>query len=500
MLAIGCSARLGTGLRVAECVRESRKKLTLAYGELVQARRLYSDGRSSFVQTVVRPFGSPNGCSTNNTASLNFHRMTGVLDLGHHLASILVAPRAPRHHILFVRHQTRQNRGFLTVAYKEPATRLKRLEKTMVDHRWYCTVGKGTTAAWRIGPVGMMAVDQRPGHTFRQLRSSTHDSVSPPILTQPPTLKSRCRDAAERAAMQGGQKLALPLWMTAKRPYFISDCEKAFKWLGAKMRETTSWDQFLDLGCGAGELTRCIVKEFGGLHRVIVATERSLDVIKVLRRNAAQRDILYEVLDVERDVDEALSSWGQFRRIFSLYQLETVRDKQRALNNIRRLLWEQGGELFLMFRVRSNLVPLYKMLAEEGRWTELAADYKAFLLKLPEGDKGSELVCKMMENAGLKVKLSKLLETNWRLSTTESLDDLIMGTCPVMHRVPPELRDEFVRDCANAAARVLPRSGDELTFSYTTFMAWAEVDPAKASGDVLDTIAARFFRRRRTTV
>lgn len=300
--------------------------------------------------------------------------------------------------------------------------------------------------------------------------------------------------------MQGGQKLALPPWMKAKRPYFISDCEKAFKWLEAKMRETTSWDQFLDLGCGSGELTRCIVKEFGGLHRVIVATERSLDVIKVLRRNAAQRDILYEVLDVERDVDEALSSWGQFRRIFSLYQLETVRDKQRALNNIRRLLWEQGGELFLMFRVRSNLVPLYQMLADEGRWTELAADYKAFLLKLPEGDKGSELVCKMMENAGLKVKLSKLLETNWRLSTTESLDDLIMGTCPVMHRVPPELRDEFVRDCANAAARVLPRSGDELTFSYTTFMAWAEVDPAKAAGDVLDTIAARFFRRRRTIV
>ncbi|KAH7985462.1 hypothetical protein HPB49_026407 [Dermacentor silvarum] len=372
MLAIGCSARLGTGLRVAECVRESRKKLTLALSESVQARCLSSDGRSSFVQTVVRPFGSPNGYSINNSASLNLHKMTGVPDLGHHLASLLVAPRAPRRHILFVGHHTRQNRGFLTVAYKEPATRSKRL-KTMADHRGYCTVGKGPTAAWRIGPVGMMAVDQRPGHTFRQLRSSAHDSASPPILTQPPTHKSRCRDAAERAAMQGGQKLALPPWMKAKRPYFISDCEKAFKWLEAKMRETTSWDQFLDLGCGSGELTRCIVKEFGGLHRVIVATERSLDVIKVLRRNAAQRDILYEVLDVERDVDEALSSWGQFRRIFSLYQLETVRDKQRALNNIRRLLWEQGGELFLMFRVRSNLVPLYQMLADEGRWTELAA-------------------------------------------------------------------------------------------------------------------------------
>lgn len=300
--------------------------------------------------------------------------------------------------------------------------------------------------------------------------------------------------------MQGGQKLALPSWMTARRPYFMSDCEKAFKCLGPKMRETTSWDQFLDLGCGAGELTRCIIKEFGGRHRIVAATERSPDAVKVLRRNAAQRDILYEVLDVEHDVDEALSKWGQFRRIFSLYHLESVQDKARALNNIRRLLWEQGGELFITFRVHSNLKALYKMLDEEGRWTDVAADYKAFHPKLPSGDKCMAIVCKMMENAGFQVKQRKLLETNWRLSGTENLEDLIKGTCPVMHRVLPELREEFIRDCAHAAARVLPRNGDELTFSYTTFMALAEVDPTKASSSVTDTLAARFFGRHRIMI
>ncbi|KAL3190449.1 hypothetical protein MRX96_019304 [Rhipicephalus microplus] len=332
--------------------------------------------------------------------------------------------------------------------------------------------------------------------------------------------------------MQGGQKLALPPWMTARRPYFMSDCEKAFKCLGAKMRQTTSWDQFLDLGCGAGELTRCIVKEFGGRHRVVVATERSPDVVKVLRRNAAQRDILYEVVDVERDVDEALSSWGQFRRVFSLYHLESVQDKQRALNNIRRLLWEEGGELFLMFRVHSNLKALYKMLVEEGRWTDVAADYKAFHPKLPTGEKCATIVCKMIENAGFMVKQSKLLETNWRLSGTENLEgknhfqlegklyEYMLYLCdadvmadwyeyllyksgalpPVLHRVPPEQREEFVRDSAHAAARALPRNGDELTFSYTTFMALAEVDPAKSPAIVLDSVSASLFRRRRRGV
>ncbi|KAK8775457.1 hypothetical protein V5799_031200 [Amblyomma americanum] len=221
-------------------------------------------------------------------------------------------------------------------------------------------------------------------------------------------------------------------------------------------------------------------------------------------------------MDVEKDVSEALASWGRFRRIFSFYHLESVRDKQRALENMRRLLWDYGGELFLMYRVQSNLKPLYKMLAKSGRWSEVAArqnvpktvtfqgvnlcpplkDYKAFHPKLPKGEKCAVPVCKMLEDAGFQVKQSKVLEANWRLSATENLDELIMGTSQVMHRVLPEQREQFIRDCAEAAAQVLPRSGDELIFSYTSFMAWAVVDPAKTGGDGNDSLAARFFWRR----
>lgn len=160
--------------------------------------------------------------------------------------------------------------------------------------------------------------------------------------------------------------------MTARRPYYLNDCEKALKCLG-KLPETTSWDQFLDIGCGAGDLTRGIVKEFGGRHRIVVATERSADVVQVLRRNAAQRDVAFEVLDVEKDVSEAVRSWGRFRRIFSFFHLESVLDKQRALANMRQLLWDDGGELFLLFRLQSNLQPLYKIIAEDDRWRHVAS-------------------------------------------------------------------------------------------------------------------------------
>ncbi|KAG0425288.1 hypothetical protein HPB47_027533, partial [Ixodes persulcatus] len=151
-----------------------------------------------------------------------------------------------------------------------------------------------------------------------------------------------------------------------------SDCEKAFKEiLRGKLKETIFWDQFLDIGCGAGDLTRSIVKVFGGNHRVVVATETSIEVVKVLRRNAAERDVLYEVMDIEKDVDEALKTWGRFRRIFSFYHLERASNKRLALANMRELLID-NGELFLLFQTSSNLRPLFQAIKESEKWAHVA--------------------------------------------------------------------------------------------------------------------------------
>ncbi|KAM7302686.1 juvenile hormone acid O-methyltransferase-like [Ixodes scapularis] len=159
--------------------------------------------------------------------------------------------------------------------------------------------------------------------------------------------------------------------MSSRRPYFRSDCEKAFKEiLRGKLKETTFWDQFLDIGCGAGDLTRSIVKVFGGHHRVVVATETSIEVVKVLRRNAAERDVLYEVMDIEKDVDEALKTWGRFRRIFSFYHLERTRNKRLALANMRELLID-NGELFLLFQTSSNLRPLFQAIKKSEKWAHV---------------------------------------------------------------------------------------------------------------------------------
>ncbi|KAK8777412.1 hypothetical protein V5799_029246 [Amblyomma americanum] len=129
-----------------------------------------------------------------------------------------------------------------------------------------------------------------PTGIWKRFWSSTTNTLSTGTTNHVMSPKSRCRDVAERSSVQGGQKLALPPWMTSRRPYFMSDCEKAFKCLAGKLPETTSWDQFLDVGCGAGDLTRCIIKEFGGRHRVVVATERSADAVKV--RALVYRELL----------------------------------------------------------------------------------------------------------------------------------------------------------------------------------------------------------------
>lgn len=363
-----------------------------------------------------------------------------------------------------------QKRRYLNYSFNELPSWQERSSLSMwVQQRSLCTSRGSMTGPW-------------PGNLHEGNIPRTSQSSPGPTLTQ----KAHGHD---RRCCQGSQKYSLLPWMTARRPYYLNDCEKALKCLG-KLPETTSWDQFLDIGCGAGDLTRGIVKEFGGRHRIVVATERSADVVQVLRRNAAQRDVAFEVLDVEKDVSEAVRSWGRFRRIFSFFHLESVLDKQRALANMRQLLWDDGGELFLLFRLQSNLQPLYKIIAEDDRWRHVASEYELYT-HLQPGDKSSKAITEMLDNAGFLVKQSKWVQTDWRLSTSEPLEELIKSTSPVLHRVPPEDREDFVRDCAHAASLVLPRSGDELTFTYTTFMAWAMVDPAKTAAH--DTLASFFF-------
>ncbi|XP_077512155.1 uncharacterized protein LOC144123133 [Amblyomma americanum] len=492
MLTVAWGARVGERLRAAARSYELRQNSPFPSRKSAQLRNVCNDSHSLRRKAIAQASGSANDRWMKT--ALGLLTATPAQRLPRYPALPLVAEEAARCHGQCSWNQSRQTRGFSTAIIKEHAYRSAvSCEGGLPSQRGYHSVA-GKTTSWRAGVPEYMIMT--PTGIWKRFWSSTTNTLSTGTTNHVMSPKSRCRDVAERSSVQGGQKLALPPWMTSRRPYFMSDCEKAFKCLAGKLPETTSWDQFLDVGCGAGDLTRCIIKEFGGRHRVVVATERSADAVKVLRRNAAQRDILYEVMDVEKDVSEALASWGRFRRIFSFYHLESVRDKQRALENMRRLLWDYGGELFLMYRVQSNLKPLYKMLAKSGRWSEVAADYKAFHPKLPKGEKCAVPVCKMLEDAGFQVKQSKVLETNWRLSATENLDELIMGTSQVMHRVLPEQREQFIRDCAEAAAQVLPRSGDELIFSYTSFMAWAVVDPAKTGSDGNDSLAARFFWRR----
>ncbi|CAN7984816.1 unnamed protein product [Ixodes hexagonus] len=270
------------------------------------------------------------------------------------------------------------------------------------------------------------------------------------------------------------QKLALPSWMTSWRPFYKSDCEKAFKEiLSGKLKETIFWDQFLDIGCGAGDLTRSIVKVFGGHHRVLVATETSLDAVKVLRRNAAERDILYEVMDIEKDVDKALKTWGRFRRIFSFYHLEKIGDKRLALANMRELLID-NGELFLLFQMDSNLCSLFQDIKESDKWKHVAKDFEECALTKVPGKKPTYVLRDILTSLGFEVAQCKLMTTDWILSNQEKLEKMIIATSPFLHRVPKEKRDEFIEDCTATAAKLLPNNGGvDFKFSYSTIMVQA---------------------------
>ncbi|CAN7998118.1 unnamed protein product, partial [Ixodes pacificus] len=282
---------------------------------------------------------------------------------------------------------------------------------------------KTTSISWKLSGILRRAAplnEQTKSHT-RECGVTRTTKQHHPLFGQAAGQGIRRKDVLSQDDLQGGQKLALPPWMSSRRPYFRSDCEKAFKEiLRGKLKETVFWDQFLDIGCGAGDLTRSIVKVFGGHHRVVVATETSIEVVKVLRRNAAERDVLYEVMDIEKDVDEALRTWGRFRRIFSFYHLERTRNKRLALANMRELLID-NGELFLLFQTSSNLRPLFQAIKESEKWAHVTVDFEEDAFTNAAGEKPTDILRDLLHSLGFDVGQCNLMATDWVLATREKL-------------------------------------------------------------------------------
>ncbi|XP_077491097.1 uncharacterized protein LOC144101772 isoform X1 [Amblyomma americanum] len=134
------------------------------------------------------------------------------------------------------------------------------------------------------------------------------------------------------------------------------------------------WDagvgqQFIDVGCGPGNLTLHYLLPRLPPCRRLVAVDQSPVLLKAAKEKYSHPKIEYLQLDILDDVDGFVREQGQFQRLYSFATLHWVRDQRRAMRHIEKLM-APGGECMLLFKWTAYFMHLYDAMTKSPRWAK----------------------------------------------------------------------------------------------------------------------------------
>jgi ubiquinone/menaquinone biosynthesis C-methylase UbiE len=96
----------------------------------------------------------------------------------------------------------------------------------------------------------------------------------------------------------------------------------------------------LDVGCGTGDLEKCLYDNFGKNDFKITAVDFSEKMLaKARKRNRGNPRINYEVVDADRGIEYGADS---FDRIVMINAMFAVKEKEKLVSDFRRILKKDG--------------------------------------------------------------------------------------------------------------------------------------------------------------
>ncbi|XP_029829108.2 juvenile hormone acid O-methyltransferase [Ixodes scapularis] len=134
----------------------------------------------------------------------------------------------------------------------------------------------------------------------------------------------------------------------------------------------TEDQQFLDLGCGPGNITRDVLLPQCPPCRRFVAVDMSKDMLKYAREHFYHPKIIYDTLNImSDDLSDFVGRYGLFDRVYALHLLNWLKDQEQALKNIAKLM-KPGGEALFTFRTSTPQMRFRKKLAGMPHWSKYA--------------------------------------------------------------------------------------------------------------------------------
>ncbi|KAG0420520.1 hypothetical protein HPB47_003457 [Ixodes persulcatus] len=221
--------------------------------------------------------------------------------------------------------------------------------------------------------------------------------------------------------------------------------------------EDTTDHQFLDVGCGPGDLTRdCLLPRCPPCRR-IVAVDVSEDMVKYAKEHFAHPKICYDALDIgSKDVSDFVERHGEFDRVYSFFCLHWITDQETVLKNVAKLM-KPGGGCLLLFTASSPMMRFRKKMAKIERWQkyrEVCASCVPPSIDLAEkADKGALIAYlkDLLKTAGLLPTTCELLRLQRSYSSLEKLIDSQLTVNILTTIVTEEERPLLLQDVTEQA-------------------------------------------------
>ncbi|XP_077512637.1 juvenile hormone acid O-methyltransferase-like [Amblyomma americanum] len=204
--------------------------------------------------------------------------------------------------------------------------------------------------------------------------------------------------------------------------------------------------QFLDIGCGCGRVTRELLlpscQEYKGR---IVAVDACGNMVSYAQNNSMHPKILYKQLDITGDVAEFVKEHGLFDRAYSFNVFNRVTDQAAAWENVARLL-RPGGECLLYYGAWYVTPEIWRKLAQRIRWNKFKELWESMIpgtQDMSNAEERLEYTRSLVEAAGLRVRSCEMVNCSCSLQEYMGVMTALM---PGSKSLTPEERLQLSQD------------------------------------------------------
>ncbi|XP_077523999.1 juvenile hormone acid O-methyltransferase-like [Amblyomma americanum] len=223
------------------------------------------------------------------------------------------------------------------------------------------------------------------------------------------------------------------------------DSLRLFEW---KNPASDPQQQFLDIGCGTGDVTREHILPRCSPCRRLLAVDYSAKMVEYAREHFAHPKIEYRQMDIGLDVTDFLAEHGAFQRVYSLRTLHWLKDQALAFANISRLM-APGGECLLTFLGRCDIFEFFRRIAKLAPWTKYSDVLEGAVPKTHDIVDAAEMKSYMenlFRSTGLVIITLDIQHRETSFLNTENAAEMFLMANPVLPILPEDEKAAFIAD------------------------------------------------------